>query len=35
LGMALGISTALYTTLVGMVCSEVIKLQLINIEASS
>lgn len=35
LTMALGISTALYTTLVGMVCSEVIKLQLINIEASS
>lgn len=35
LTMALGISTALYTTLVGMVCSEIIKLQLINIEASS
>lgn len=35
LAMAIGISTALYTTLVGMVCSEIIKLQLINIEASS
>jgi len=35
LTMAIGISTALYTTLVGMVCSEIIKLQLINIEAST
>jgi hypothetical protein len=32
IGMAVGISTALYTTLVGMIFSEVIKLQLINIE---
>ena len=32
IAMAVGISTALYTTLVGMIFSEVIKLQLINIE---
>lgn len=31
--MAVGISTALYTTLLGMIFSEIIKLQLINIEA--
>lgn len=32
--MAVGISTALYTTLIGMIFSEIIKLQLINIEAA-
>lgn len=32
IAMAVGISTALYTTLVGMIFSEIIKLQLINIE---
>jgi hypothetical protein len=31
--MALGMSTALYTTLVGMVCSQVLKVQLVNVES--
>lgn len=34
IAMAVGISTALYTTLVGMIFSEAIKLQLINIEVN-
>jgi hypothetical protein len=32
--MALGMSTALYTTLVGLICSQFFKLQLINVENS-
>lgn len=31
--MAIGMSTALYTTLVGMVCSQVLKVQLVNVES--
>jgi|15BtaG_2_1085339.scaffolds.fasta_scaffold00619_14 hypothetical protein len=30
--MALGMSTALYTTLVGLICSQLFKVQLVNIE---
>ena len=30
--MALGMSTALYTTLVGLICSLTLKIQLINVE---
>lgn len=30
--MALGMSTALYTTLVGLICSQLLKIQLINAE---
>ena len=30
--MALGMSTALYTTLVGIVCSQALKVQLVNVE---
>ena len=30
--MALGMSTALYTTLVGLVCSQALKVQLVNVE---
>jgi len=30
--MALGMSTALYTTLVGLVCSQLLKVQLVNVE---
>jgi hypothetical protein len=30
--MALGMSTALYTTLVGLVCSQMLKVQLVNVE---
>ena len=32
--MALGMSTALYTTLVGLICSLIIKVQLVNFEIS-
>jgi F0F1-type ATP synthase membrane subunit c/vacuolar-type H+-ATPase subunit K len=32
-GMALGMSTALYTTLVGLVCSQTLKIQLVNLES--
>ena len=32
--MALGMSTALYTTLVGLICSQFFKLQLVNVENS-
>lgn len=32
--MALGMSTALYTTLVGLICSQFFKLQLVNAENS-
>jgi len=32
--MALGMSTALYTTLTGLVCSQLLKIQLVNIEAA-
>ena len=35
IAMAVGISTALYTTLIGMIFSEIIKLQLINIETTN
>ena len=31
--MALGMSTALYTTLVGLVCSQTLKIQLVNLES--
>lgn len=31
--MALGMSTALYTTLVGLICSQILKVQLVNLEA--
>ena len=31
--MALGMSTALYTTLVGLVCSQLLKVQLVNVES--
>ena len=31
--MALGMSTELYTTLVGMICSQVLKVQLVNVES--
>lgn len=31
--MAIGMSTALYTTLVGMVCSQILKVQLVNVES--
>jgi uncharacterized membrane protein len=30
--MALGMSTALYTTLVGLICSQILKIQLVNLE---
>ena len=30
--MAIGMSTALYTTLIGLVCSLIIKVQLVNLE---
>lgn len=30
--MAMGMSTALYTTLVGLVCSQLLKVQLVNVE---
>ena len=30
--MALGMSTALYTTLVGLICSQILKVQLVNLE---
>lgn len=30
--MALGMSTALYTTLVGLTCSQLLKVQLVNVE---
>jgi len=30
--MALGMSTALYTTLVGLICSLILKIQLVNVE---
>lgn len=33
--MALGMSTALYTTLVGLVCSQVLKIQLVNLESGN
>jgi hypothetical protein len=33
--MALGMSTALYTTLVGLICSQLFKVQLVNIETSN
>ena len=32
ISMAIGMSTALYTTLIGLVCSLIIKIQLVNIE---
>ena len=32
--MAVGMSTALYTTLVGLVCSLIIKVQLVNLEVA-
>jgi len=32
--MALGMSTALWTTLVGLVCSLIIKVQLVNLEVA-
>jgi len=32
--MALGMSTALYTTLTGLVCSQLLKIKLVNIEAA-
>lgn len=32
--MALGMSTALYTTLVGLICSQLFKVQLVNIETT-
>ncbi len=32
--MALGMSTALYTTLIGLICSLLIKVQLVNFEVS-
>jgi hypothetical protein len=32
--MALGMSTALYTTLIGLVCSLIIKVQLVNLEVA-
>jgi len=31
--MAMGMSTALYTTLVGLVCSQLLKVQLVNVES--
>lgn len=31
--MALGMSTALYTTLVGLICSQLLKVQLVNVES--
>lgn len=31
--MAIGMSTALYTTLVGMICSQTLKVQLVNVES--
>lgn len=31
--MALGMSTALYTTLVGLICSQTLKVQLVNAES--
>ena len=34
INMALGMSTALYTTLIGLVCSLLIKVQLVNFEVS-
>ena len=34
INMAIGMSTALYTTLTGLVCSLIIKVQLINFELS-
>jgi len=30
--MALGMSTALYTTLIGLICSLILKIQLVNVE---
>ena len=32
--MAVGMSTALYTTLIGLVCSLIIKVQLVNLEVA-
>jgi hypothetical protein len=32
--MAVGMSTALYTTLVGLICSLIIKVQLVNLEVA-
>ena len=32
--MAVGMSTALYTTLVGLICSLIIKIQLVNLEVA-
>ena len=32
--MAIGMSTALYTTLIGLVCSLIIKVQLVNLEVA-
>ena len=32
--MAMGMSTALYTTLIGLVCSLIIKVQLVNLEVA-
>ena len=32
--MALGMSTALYTTLIGLICSLILKIQLVNYETS-
>lgn len=32
--MALGMSTALYTTLVGLICSQLLKVQLVNLETA-
>ena len=34
INMALGMSTALYTTLIGLLCSLLIKVQLVNFEVS-
>lgn len=33
--MALGMSTALYTTLVGLICSQTLKIQLVNLESGN
>ena len=32
--MAVGMSTALYTTLIGLICSLIIKVQLMNLEVA-
>jgi len=32
--MALGMSTALWTTLIGLICSLIIKVQLVNLEVA-